>query len=122
MKPTVFYVASPYDSVVVGRSAFLLYGPLNHNSQLVSNNSPVHTSEVVKKGDKGEFETKNTIYIPFETPKFCNMCGCSFPPTIGETACKDWEGCLRAQAKKNMQAKDKVGTPATVQQDQSSPS
>ena len=50
-------------NLVMGQRAFLY--PLDHpDGARVSNQKMVITSPVVRVGEKGEFETANTVYIP----------------------------------------------------------
>lgn len=61
-KPVVQY-ADVGGPVVVGQRVSVL--PLNHpDTYNVTNGYPAWTSAVLRIGDNGEFETKNTIYVP----------------------------------------------------------
>lgn len=68
MKPIVHYHPTPNDVIVVGQRASL-YWVVDHLSPDVSNTEGVHvsTSTVLEMFDKGEFETRNTIYQPVKT-------------------------------------------------------
>lgn len=66
-KPVVLYDASIEYHVKIGSRA--LVHPLNHPSELVSNTTYILTSNVVRIGENGEFETENTIYRPSHDPQ-----------------------------------------------------
>ena len=59
MKPVVRYKIA-YGKISVGTPAIVF--PIDHPSELVSNTNPALTSTVIRVGENGEFETKNTIY------------------------------------------------------------
>ena len=62
-KPVVRYAPSPKDYVKLGESA-LIEHPIDHASPYVSNTMPIITSQVVMVRIGGEFETRNTLYVP----------------------------------------------------------
>lgn len=62
-KPVVYYHPDPLDLIMVGKSAFIT--PVNHYGSLVSNTTVVRTSTVIVHDPvTGEFETRNTVYVP----------------------------------------------------------
>jgi hypothetical protein len=61
-KPVVKYKPTEYDKIKLGINAFIF--PMTHTSPFVSNNTHVFTSVVIRIGENGEFETKNSIYRP----------------------------------------------------------
>ena len=61
-KPIVRYKPTGYDNVELDKQA--LIAPMTHTSPYVSNTRYVITSTVVRIGENGEFETKNSIYRP----------------------------------------------------------
>ena len=46
------------------KADYAILSPINHPSDLVSNEGPATTSAVVRIHDNGCFETQNTIYVP----------------------------------------------------------
>jgi hypothetical protein len=64
LKPTVHYTPSKHDIIIVGSGAVIT--PVDHyNLDTVSNTKMVHTSTVLVHSPlTGEFETRNTKYIP----------------------------------------------------------
>lgn len=62
-KAIVHYIPSRNDRIVLGESAIIEH-PIDHTSPYVSNASPIFTSQVVRVNLGGEFETRNSIYIP----------------------------------------------------------
>ena len=61
-KPVVKYDPGLTGQIVLGKSV-LVY-PLTHTSPYVSNMRHATTSVVIRIGENGEFETKNSIYRP----------------------------------------------------------
>lgn len=62
-KPTVRYTPSQMDYINVGQGACVF--PVDHPSDLVTNQRVCHTSTVLWYDNiTGEFETKNTKYVP----------------------------------------------------------
>lgn len=67
-KRLVHYIASKHDQINVGRSAYLHYGPIDHDSPMVSNDSSILTSPVISHDPvTGNFETANTRYVACES-------------------------------------------------------
>ena len=67
MKPVVHY-RTDVKSIIQDVGGWALIHPVDHPNPngLVSNECNVYTSEIVRRGDNGEFETRNTIYRPQE--------------------------------------------------------
>ena len=63
MKPVVHYVIDE-NTFVPEVGGHAIVHPVGHISSLVSNTCSVITSQIVRKGTEGEFETRNTIYKP----------------------------------------------------------
>lgn len=67
-KPVVHYTPNPKQYIPVHPGGSALVWPVDHTNhvpgQRVSNSTWCTTSEVVRVGDNGEFETLNTIYKP----------------------------------------------------------
>lgn len=63
-KPVVTYKVTPHTQIVVGERAFVI--PTNHPDEVnVENGRHAFTTEVVSYNtDTGEFETKNSRYVP----------------------------------------------------------
>ena len=66
MKPVVYYDTNYPAHIKEGSAAYIK--PINHPNHLpghcVSNTSMVHTSTVLSVDADGNFETKNTRYVP----------------------------------------------------------
>lgn len=63
MKPTVKYIVSHTNYIKVGSPAFIQ--PVDHPDTVnVSNKRVVMTSPVIEWDINGNFETRNTIYVP----------------------------------------------------------
>lgn len=63
-KPVVHYTPHPNDHIVVDESATVMC-PIDHPSPRVRNGYPCYTTKVLMHNpETGEFETRNTIYIP----------------------------------------------------------
>jgi len=65
-KPTVQYKDDPFSMILIGRPAYI--HPIDHPSDLVSNEGMVKTSRVVSYDpETGSFETVNTKYVLEQT-------------------------------------------------------
>ena len=62
-KPVVLYRMNVYHTIP-GIGAPAMVAPVNHPGTEVSNTCHVLTSPIVRVGEDGEFETRNTIYRP----------------------------------------------------------
>ena len=62
-KPVVQYTVDPANFIKLGLSAYIV--PIDHPSDLVSNESLARTSRVISI-DGDTFETMNTKYVPKE--------------------------------------------------------
>jgi hypothetical protein len=60
IKPIVQYLPSNFNVIKKGKRAYIF--PIDHPSELVSNNTMVMTSPVVEVGAT-YFETENTLYF-----------------------------------------------------------
>jgi hypothetical protein len=68
VKPVVQYLRNKAQFICVGFGATVQ--PIDHPSELVSNTSWIVTSKVISYDIKtGEFETLNTKYTPYKSPK-----------------------------------------------------
>ena len=68
VKPVVQYLKNKSQFICVGFGATVQ--PIDHPSELVSNTSWIVTSKVISYDIKtGEFETLNTKYTPYKSPK-----------------------------------------------------
>lgn len=63
-KPVVFYKTNKKPTIIIGERVLLV--PINHTSNLVTNNRVANTSKVLTALPNGVFETLNTIYKPEE--------------------------------------------------------
>lgn len=61
-KRVVHYTPCANDYIVLGAGAIVV--PIDHPSSYVDNGCVCYTTKVVSLSDNGEFETKNTKYIP----------------------------------------------------------
>lgn len=61
-KQVVHYTPHPMDYIVLGDRAKII--PLDHPSVYVDNGDTCYTTKVERLEGNGEFETKNTKYIP----------------------------------------------------------
>lgn len=64
-KPRVLFHMHPENYIRVGQRAYVF--PIDHpDTTRVSNECFTFTSEVIKVFPDGSFETKNTLYVPYQ--------------------------------------------------------
>lgn len=77
-KPVVNYRYHPQQYIPTEPGEGAIVWPVNHGNHLkgfqnVSNNTYCHTSQVIRVGEHGEFETLNTIYKPCPVHETADM-------------------------------------------------